>query len=133
MPLPAHWCDLSTVELIDEVAPTYYGRIPDRENLAELPDGADFWTIEDPLDYMWSADVALRMLADLPGSGFALLALLDSARVEYDSGGGEIRLGKTWHFPDGTTLEMAEPRRPGPVAYNTGYYQENIVVTHERF
>ena len=133
MPLPEHWRDLSLVALIDEVAPLYYGQIPNRENLFEPPDGADFWTIENALDYMWTADVALRMLTDLPRSGFALMDLLDTARVQYTKREGEIRLAKTWHFPDGTTLEMEEPFRPGPVAYNTGYYPENIVVTHERF
>ena len=131
--LPAHWHDLSSADLIQEAARSYYGQLPDAENLAEPPEGADFWTLEDALDYMWSADTALRMLADLPNSRRALQKLLSTAKVKYEECKGEIWFRKTWIFPDGTTLEMEALRQAGPLAYSTGYYPENIVTTHERF
>ena len=76
MALPDHWYSLGMPELMKEAARAFYGEIPDRENLGELPDGANFWTIEDPLDYMWSADKALRLLTDLPNSRVDLQDML---------------------------------------------------------
>ena len=131
--LPAHWPSLSLSKLIHEAARDYYGQLPDNENLFPLPENADFWTMEDPLDYMWSADTALRMLTQLPGSRPALRRLLNTAKVKHQYFEGELKLRKTWIFPDGTTLEMDELRQAAPRAYNTGYYPENIVTTHERF
>ena len=133
MPLPTHWYDLTTLEIINEAAQICYAELPDKEELAELPEGADFWSIEDPLDYMWSADSALRMLTNLPHSRPELQPLLDSASVKYQDGDGEVWFCKTWRFPDGTELEMIVPRQSGPIGYCTGYYPENIVATHERF
>lgn len=131
--LQAHWYGLSLADLIQEAARSHYGRLPDDEDLAEPPEGADFWTLEDALDYMWSADSALRMLTDLPNSRRALEELLDTAKVQFEDGKGESWFRKTWTFPDGTTLEMEALRQAGPLAYSTGYYPENIVTTHERF
>lgn len=134
MGLPDHWHSLGMPELMKEAARAFYGEIPDRENLGELPDGANFWTIEDPLDYMWSADKALRLLTDLPNSRVDLQDMLAGARVkyDYDNGKGEFWYCKTWTFPDSTALEMVVPYQRGPVAYSTEYYPENILVTHER-
>ena len=94
--LPAHWTSLSLSNLIHEAARDYYGQLPDNENLAPLPENADFWTMEDPLDYMWSADTALRMLTQLPGSRRALRRLLNTAKVKYEAGQDELRFRKTW-------------------------------------
>lgn len=130
--LQAHWYGLSSADLIQEAARSHYGQLPDNGALAEPPEGADFWTIEDALDYMWSADSALRMLTDLPNSRRALQKLLNTAKVQYEDGEGETWFRKIWIFPDGTTLEMEALRQAGPLAYSTGYYPENIVTTHER-
>ena len=100
MALPDHWYSLGMPELMKEAARAFYGEIPDRENLGELPDGANFWTIEDPLDYMWSADKALRLLTDLPNQPRGLAGY---------AGGGPRQVR-----PTTTAKGSSGTARPGP-------------------
>ena len=136
MPAYDHWFDLTTTEIIKEAAQFCYGEIPLKADLATLPEGVDTWTaamqFDEPWVYLWSADSALRMLADLPNNRHALQAMMESATVEYDDGDAEIWFTKTWKFPDGTDLEMIVPRQPGPIGYCTGHDPINILATHER-
>ena len=131
-----HWSDLTASEIIKEAGQVCYGEIPVRDDLAELPDGMDTWTaamqFDEPWAYLWSADAALRMLADLPNSRPALQTMLDSADIQYHDGDAEIWFTKTWSFSDGTDLEMVVPRQSGPIGYRTGHDPINILATHER-
>ena len=124
------WTDLTTTEIINEAAQFCYGEIPFKDDLMELPEGMDTWAaamqFAEPWAYMWSADSALRMLADLPNKRSELQAMLDGATVEYRDGEAEIWFTKTWNFPDGTDLEMIVPRRPGPIGYCTGHDPINV-------
>lgn len=136
MPLTDYWDDLPTVEMIKESAYICYGKIPVEEDLLEPPAGMNMFTAaaecDSPWEFMWSADRALRLAADLPGSHTDLQSLLGTATGKQHRGDAKISFTATWDFPDGSEFELIVPHGDGPVGYRTGLYPENILATHNR-
>ena len=137
MPVTDQWADLSTVEMINKSAQLCYGKIPVEEDLLEPPAGMNMFTasaeFHSPWEFMWSADRALRLAADLPGSHADLQSLLRTAIDQRrTSGDAEILFAMTWGFPDYSEFELIVPRKGGLVGYCTGHDPENIVATRNR-